>query len=212
MLLNRCKYYALKKLPVSQKIYNFCKAYVNKCDGDNNSDMKSNGELRVMQEFLPKCKTVFDVGANIGEWTKLAIEINPKLFIHCFEPSNKTYKKLVSNNFQEQITCNNFGISSKNQTLDLHVFSDESGMNSLYKRHGLENSHNIKPQSKAEQVQLKTLDWYCNERQIEAIDFLKVDIEGHELEMFNGAIETFKNNKIKMVQFEYGGCNIRLNA
>jgi len=40
------------------------------------------------------------------------------------------------------------------------------------------------------------------------IDFLKVDVEGHELEVFKGATGMLSQSRIGHIQFEYGGCNI----
>ena len=40
------------------------------------------------------------------------------------------------------------------------------------------------------------------------IDLMKVDVEGHELEVFKGAVGMLAQGKIKRIQFEYGGCNI----
>ena len=40
------------------------------------------------------------------------------------------------------------------------------------------------------------------------MDFVKVDVEGHELEVFKGASGMLAQGKIKRIQFEYGGCNI----
>ncbi len=40
------------------------------------------------------------------------------------------------------------------------------------------------------------------------IDLVKVDVEGHELEVFKGAAGMLAQGKIKRIQFEYGGCNI----
>ena len=67
-----------KFIPMNGFIYRFCKRYVDYYKGENNSDMLSNGELRFLKCVLPKCKIVFDVGANIGKWTYLAKNINPK--------------------------------------------------------------------------------------------------------------------------------------
>jgi len=39
---------------------------------------------------------VFDVGANVGEWSKLVLKTNKDINIHCFEPSKATFKKLNS--------------------------------------------------------------------------------------------------------------------
>ena len=38
--------------------------------------------------------------------------------------------------------------------------------------------------------------------------FLKVDVEGHELDVFSGAKDALRKGSIKNIQFEFGGCNI----
>ena len=206
--MNKYAYYALKLTPKTLGFYNYCKAYVNKYNSENNCDMRTNGEFRFIKNNLPRCEIVFDIGANIGEWTQEALLINPKATIHCFEPSLYTYEKLVANTFPENIICNNYGLSSKKETLPLYIFEDGAGINSLYKRHGLEKSHNLKPQENLELIHLSTLENYCSEKNVTHIDFLKIDVEGHELEVFKGGNRLFLNNQISMIQFEYGGCNI----
>ena len=86
-----------------------------------------------MRQVLHKCNTVFDVGANIGHWAKLALQINPDLNLHCFEPSRSTFQELLSNKFQSNVICNNFGFSSTSGEACMHVFRDGSALNSLYK-------------------------------------------------------------------------------
>jgi hypothetical protein len=46
------------------------------------------------------------------------------------------------------------------------------------------------------------------EKNVEKIHFLKLDIEGHELKALNGVKEMIGNRKIDFIQFEFGGCNI----
>ena len=57
------------------------------CEGTNNANITTNGELEVIRKYIPHCRIVFDVGAHIGEWTQLALKENPQVQIHCFEPS-----------------------------------------------------------------------------------------------------------------------------
>jgi len=161
-----------------------------------------------MRAVLPKCASVFDVGANIGDWTALALEINPKLKIHCFEPSVATFQRLQARHGGMQVRCNNIGLSSLSGELTLHVFADGSGENSIYRRQGLEDGWGRASQSQTEIIRVETLDGYCQRVNLQIIDFLKVDVEGHELEVFKGAKRMLENGAIKHIQFEYGGCNI----
>ena len=202
------KHLLLKLLPYNTHLYNFCKSYVEKHDGDCNGDIATNGELRVMRQFLPGCSVVFDVGAHTGEWAKLALSVNPGLNIHCFEPSRENFANLTRNVFSPNVTCNPCGLSSENVEKPLFIFRSAPGLHSLYQRRGLESGWGLKTPAETEMVKLDTLENYCAERRIEKIDFLKVDVEGHELEVFKGGRSLFAEDRVRMVQFEYGGCNI----
>jgi hypothetical protein len=59
-----------------------------------------------------------------------------------------------------------------------------------------------------EEIKLTTIDLYCKKNNIEQIHFLKLDIEGHELNALNGAKNMIEKGKIDFIQFEFGGCNI----
>ena len=202
------KHLLLKLLPYNTHLYNFCKSYVEKHDGDCNGDIATNGELRVMRQFLPGCSVVIDVGAHTGEWAKLALSVNPGLNIHCFEPARDNYIQLSRNVSSPNVTCNPCGLSSENVEKPLFIFRSAPGLHSLYQRRGLESGWGLATPTETERVQLDTLENYCTERRIEKVDFLKVDVEGHELEVFKGGRSLFAENRVRMVQFEYGGCNI----
>ena len=51
------KHLLLKLLPYNTHLYNFCKSYVEKHDGDCNGDMMTNGEFRLMRQFLPEVRS-----------------------------------------------------------------------------------------------------------------------------------------------------------
>ena len=190
-------------------LYYLCQRYVARCRGENDSNMYTNGELQVMRQILVGCHVVFDVGANVGEWAELALSIHPGINLHCFEPSEATYRRLLAKAFPSNVVLNNCGLgSTREEEKTLYVYEDGSGLNSVYQRQGLEDGWGLAPQQRTETIQLDTVDNYCHEHAIEYIDFLKVDIEGHELEAFRGASSMLAEGQIKTIQFEYGGCNI----
>lgn len=59
-----------------------------------------------------------------------------------------------------------------------------------------------------EQIEIKTLDEYCEDEGISEINLLKVDVEGHELEVLNGAMDMISSGNIQYITFEFGGANI----
>jgi hypothetical protein len=105
------------------------------------------------------------------------------------------------------VTLNPFGLSNAAEKTELFIFEDGAGINSLYPRQGLQG-YNISVAQKREEIELRTLDSYCHEHNIAQIDFLKLDVEGHELRVMEGASQMFHRHAIQMIQFEYGGCNI----
>ena len=60
----------------------------------------------------------------------------------------------------------------------------------------------------SEEITITTIDDFCVSQNILKIDFLKLDVEGHELNILLGAKNMLDSDKIKFIQFEFGGCNI----
>lgn len=190
----------IDKLPRSSFIYRFCRRYVDHFNGDNNGDMHKNGELRWIREVIPQCATVFDVGANVGDWTELVLGINAHLTVHCFEPCAGTFQRLQKRNFGSAVVLNHAALGAHIGEAKMHVFGECAGTNSLYLRHGLKSE-----QRQYEIIRMDTLDDYCERKDIGKIDLLKIDVEGHELSVLQGATHMLSQSRIKRVQFEYGG-------
>ncbi len=203
-LLNR----AISLIPKNRFFYKLFSQFVDSYNGNNNHNINTNGELRFIKNNFRQISMIFDIGAHFGHWTTLALKINKNLNIHCFEPSPYTFKRLIHNKFPPNVVCNNFGLSSITGEQNLYIFENGSALNSLYQRNGLQDGWGIQPQERQEKIHLDTLENYCSKRNITEIDFLKVDVEGHELEVFKGGKSLFENSKIKMIQFEHGGCAI----
>lgn len=177
-------------------------------------DVNSSGE-RVIFETLQKtsCSSssplcIFDVGANQGQFFELTERSLAKTLhkVHCFEPSPSTFAILEKNvGDRSNIILNPFGLGAASGEYDLFSNKAGSGLASLSKRRldhfGIEFN-------RKERVQIQTLDSYCEGHDIAHIDLLKLDVEGHELEVLKGATRMFNERRIRMVTFEFGGCNI----
>ena len=61
---------------------------------------------------------------------------------------------------------------------------------------------------KKQEVDMMRLDDFCLENNVKNIDFLKIDVEGNELKVLDGAKGMLSNDKISVIQFEYGGTYI----
>lgn len=172
------------------------------------SRLEHSGELNVLK-FLQSSgrdiEILFDVGANIGDYTKNLQLFFPNAKIHSFEPAKETFHTLSNCNVGPNVILNNTGISNEVKKGTIYFDKENSGLASLYNRQldyfGLEFS-------REEQVELVTLDYYCQNHGIDKIDFLKMDIEGNEYNALLGATDLLNKNKIGVIQIETGGANM----
>jgi len=164
---------------------------------------ESNGE-RNLQKLLGQIdnKTVFDVGANVGDWTAIALSYFPNAKVHSFELSEKTFKTLsLRHRNDERVCLNNVGLSDTVGEFEYKDYGVNSGVNTLIGDADFHDRH-IEPEIKT--AKIKTGNSYCQLNDINEIDFLKIDVEGAEHLVLRGFSELLEKGKIKVIQFEYG--------
>lgn len=178
----------------------------------NGGDFNQSGELYVAKYIQNKFEKepviiIFDVGANIGNYSKaLSNLFGTKAKIFSFEPSKETFDLFLKTTMDcKNVVSNNFGFSDKEYNQVLFSNVEGSGLASVYQR---KLDHFGIKMDKTEEIKLTTIDTYCTENKIERIHFLKLDIEGHELNALKGAKNMINDKKIDFIQFEFGGCNI----
>ena len=172
--------------------------------------VSTSGEKIIFNVLLKKFDPpycIFDIGANKGQFYNLALETmsSSDFSIHCFEPGKETFKSLSKLNRDNRVKFNNIGIGNDKGHMTLYYDTPGSGLASLTKR---KLDHFGIKFNESETVQIETIDNYCNENNIERINLLKIDIEGHELDALAGAKKMLSNNAIDIITFEFGGCNI----
>ncbi|MDR7372334.1 FkbM family methyltransferase [Flavobacterium aquidurense] len=167
--------------------------------------------LKVLPKFITTNKKAvfFDVGANIGEYSVNIASIYPNSLIYSFEPNSNTYNVLKQNVYcLEKITPINIGLSDTKKESEIFTYlSDLNSQHaSLYE--GVFNDlHNDKSITSIK-IELDSLDNFCYNNKIGYIDFLKIDTEGHELDVLKGSMQMIKNGGIKIIQFEFNEMNV----
>jgi FkbM family methyltransferase len=153
---------------------------------------------------------VFDVGANVGQFAFAAVEaFGNRARVHSFEPSARTFRMLADNvvarGLGEMIEPVQLGFGATEG--DARLFSSGPG-SSIASLYHLENPLSPLEDTFSEVIEITTLDAYCEAHDISQIDYLKLDIEGHELFALKGAARMLAERRVRFVQFEFGEANI----
>ena len=166
-------------------------------------------EQKLVRKTVKEGMTVFDIGAHLGKYTKLfSLLVGDKGKVCAFEPAESSFKKLAAS--LKKLNCTNVtlinkAVYSQNCTVVINEFPEEySSWNSLG-RPKMENPTDPKrpvPVEKSVEVQAVTLDSFCQQNNIRKIDYLKLDVEGAELDVLKGAVNLLQNKAIDYVQFE----------
>lgn len=163
------------------------------------NDGNLSGEYWFLENLYPsEINVVFDVGANVGNWTKKVLESIPDAQIHAFEPVPNTFELLETNTRDiQKIKRNRLGLSSESGQLSFNYYPQSSYLSSAFE-------HDLGKGGEKLEVNVITGDEYCRINQIDHIDLLKVDTEGFESKVLIGFDSMFAEERIKLVQFEYG--------
>lgn len=156
-----------------------------------NFDTYEINEREVIDKMSSESVSILDIGANIGWYSIYFAKKNPKAKIYSFEPIPTSYsflqKNIAQNFLGERVSCFNHAVSDKNGLLELFI-SPGNGTNASIANVANENNiRSIKSYS-------LTVDEWCNNQKVSP-DFIKCDVEGAELLVFQGGVNTLINFK-----------------
>jgi len=163
--------------------------------------------------------SAIDVGTHKGEFLNYLLTIKDIQEIHAFEPQKEIFDMLNLNfGKNKKIFLNNEGVSDINSTreLNLNSLTSTSTFSKINKESHWFRFKNLilnKKYSFQKKIKVKTirLDEYFKVKNINKIDLLKIDTEGHELKVLSGAKKIFENDKIKYLLIEIHSSNMYEN-
>jgi FkbM family methyltransferase len=153
--------------------------------------------------FLPRYRAdiIFDIGANVGQSSKLYLTKFPNSHIYCFEPVSDTFHQLQNNlKDNQRVSCYQiaFGSTKGRGKMVIQGDSDEFFLLDRFKESPINSS------VLTESVEIVTLDEFCHMKGIDRISYLKIDTEGGDLEVLKGAAKMLTEQRIDCVQVEAG--------
>ncbi len=200
--------FILKPFPKLRKKIEYIGAKYHQIQENWDYDIDYNGERWLAQTLASHnlLKTVFDIGANRGDWAAMVLEANPEAKIHCFEICTPMFQKLAARFSggkwkNQNIFLNSFGLSDSPSEIQIKYYPDGDGGGTMFEV--------VDPQ-KVEMINAKVLRGkdYCTSLNIGSIDCLKMDVEGAEHLVLRGFDDMITSASVPVVQFEYGMGNI----
>lgn len=176
----------------------------------NYENHKLSGEeafLRLIAEAWDK-PLVIDVGANVGAYSAKVKSLCPDAVIYAFEPHPKTFARLSSNASEKGYTAINAGCSDMRARVELYDYKESGDGSSHASLYGevIEELHEAERQSHT--VDVTTVDGFVDQREIHKIDLLKIDTEGSELKVIEGARKSISAGLIDVIHFEFNEMNV----
>lgn len=193
----------LRKIPIlNNTLFTLSKIYIDEYryfsyDPDVNGEKKI---IKKLSQTITGKPIIFDVGANVGDWTDYADSLFEDYKAHLFELSKATCQTLEDRfSGNKKTVINNLALSDKNGQIEYVDYGKNDGGNTL-----LLNANYHKKKSSVAHARAIKGDDYCAERNIDRINYLKIDTEGAEYLVLKGFEELLQNHAIDIVQFEYG--------
>lgn len=162
----------------------------------------------VLWRLVDPGDTALDIGANIGYMTSImAKRVGKTGKVWCFEPNSEVYEELLSNIYNwynkynwNHIYCQKLALSNKSGVGLLEVPNKNRGESSIittdkYQKVGKEINN-----CKTHKILLTTLDKTLDKNG--KIGVVKIDVEGHELQVLQGATELISKQRIRDIVFE----------
>ena len=177
--------------------------------GVSNHNIERRDELRLLRKLrkiLPAEAVIFDVGANSGQYAAIARQAFPQAHITSFEPNPAAFAKLVAAAERLGVTAIAMGCGSSPGRMEMFDRSADAGTPFATLVPGVLEQAGMNPERF--EVELTTIDQFCQDHRIDRIDLLKIDVEGYEKSVLEGASGMLARRAVRAVQLEFNAMNL----
>ena len=151
-------------------------------------------------------RIVVDIGAHKGEFLKHIKKIKSIRKVYSLEPQKMVYNELLKETDNKKFFAYNLAISNNSgkQKMQINDFSMTSSLSkvnedSIYYK--IKNFILGNKKKKFEIITTEKLDYFIEKRNLNKIDLLKIDTEGHELNVVKSGLKTLKKTKYLLIEF-----------
>jgi FkbM family methyltransferase len=149
-------------------------------------------DMRALHKLIGPGQHIFDVGAHIGYFSLLFAKwVGRRGSVNSFEPCPKTRERLLRN------SSLNPKLQARVQVHDLGL-SDHDGYASIISPDATNSGCNYIDSGRGD-IRITTLDHFVESNRISRIDLIKVDVEGSECALLEGARETMRRFRPRIV-------------
>ena len=168
---------------------------------DCSYDYRLNGEQVLLHRLKSVgMNTIFDVGANLGDWSLLARHAFPAAAIHAFELSDATRAVLRARLQSHDVRIVDAALGDLDGEIPFKDFGDCSGLNTVVT---VTTFHDWRTPA-LRTAPIMRGETYCRRAPVERIDLLKIDVEGYEGAVLEGFGAVLTPATVRCLQFEYG--------
>ena len=151
-------------------------------------------------------RIVLDIGAHKGEFLNHIKKIKSIRKVYSLEPQKMIFNELLKEIDNKKFFAYNVAISNNNgkqkmQINDFSMTSTLSKLNEKSKYYKIKNLIIGNKKKKFEFIKTEKLDFFTKKRKLKNIDLLKIDTEGHELNVVKSGLKTLKKTKYLLVEF-----------
>jgi FkbM family methyltransferase len=159
-------------------------------------------DLRIALRHCPIGAVCLDAGAAMGYYAiNLARKAGPSGVVHCFEPNAYNHARLKRNceinGVARRVRLNQVALSNRRGEATFHQHPGASADGTLESFGAQWSSEDTVP--------TETIDGYLAEHGIDKVDFAKVDVEGHELRLLEGARSALSGHRLRAMLLEFNG-------
>lgn len=155
-------------------------------------------------------QTFFDVGANVGQTARAALDAFPTANIFSFEPHPDTFKRLTEAIADPRLSAYQIAFGDEDGEVTLYEYGSsgtDTLINSLIPDSRFVTQFGYRAKERV--ARCSTIDRFCERHGIERIDVLKIDTEGFDLFVIKGAGRMLRERRIAFILTEYNDLHVK---